>query len=502
MGGHSSKSPGGASSPPTDGGAGAPLTDQQDAATELSELTLELTDSDLNVLKSNPIGVSGDTLRDALSSIGHLVRGARPSLKLTFPVELFVRCVMNKMVDCTSGTDVGTVLSNLMKNEISAINEGIQKLRSAALHAAADNLDVLLLRIPLLMDLYSTNDPKLATEKDSFNRLAEAIVEDDLAKAFHTVETREEKIRCVVIACTALVAKAEPGGHSAAIIRGDLGLQIHKLFALEFLQHDVASQLDETHRNWLSFPKHRVSRLNSAVGALVHAEAFAAAHGLEPIMLEFLPAPFSIKVLVATGVFGGKTTAGELEGQFSPKELCVLGGLCDAPMPLAVTAAAASYFSGGGVSEPAPASVTAKAASYFSWGGASEPAPASAGGARNIGGLRELLEHINLAPDKAAEATVRAAAFCDEVGADSIGELDAEGPETTARFIEALAIEQPLKQRKLEQYFDNLPVVRSLFGERGAFLRWDRAIHQWAGQSGLGLRGQSGVGLRGQSGVD
>ena len=145
MGCCSSKSPGGASSPaplpPKDGGAGAPRTDQQDAATELSELTLKLTDSDLNVLKSNPIGVSGDTLRGALSSIGHLVRGARPSLKLTFPVELFVRCVMNKMIDCTSGTDVGTVLSNLMKNEMSAINEGIQKMRSAALHAAVLTTD-------------------------------------------------------------------------------------------------------------------------------------------------------------------------------------------------------------------------------------------------------------------------------------------------------------------------------------------------------------------------
>lgn len=98
------------------------------------------------------------------------------------------------MIDFTSGTDVGTVLSNLMKKEVSAKSEGIRKLRSAALHAAAENLEILLRRIPLRMELYSTNDPKLATEKDSFNHLAEAIVEDDLAKAFHTAETREEKI--------------------------------------------------------------------------------------------------------------------------------------------------------------------------------------------------------------------------------------------------------------------------------------------------------------------
>lgn len=77
------------------------------------------------------------------------------------------------------------------------------------------------------------------------------------------------------------MAKAEPGGYSAAIIRKDLGLHIQKLFALEFLQRDFANQLDETHSDWLSFPKDRVARLNSAVGTLVHTEAFAAAHELE-----------------------------------------------------------------------------------------------------------------------------------------------------------------------------------------------------------------------------
>ena len=38
---------------------------------------------------------------------------------------------------------------------------------------------------------------------------------------------------------------------------------------------------------YLSVKKARVDRLNAAVGALVHAEAFAAAHGLAPIMHEF-----------------------------------------------------------------------------------------------------------------------------------------------------------------------------------------------------------------------
>lgn len=77
-------------------GAGEALTDQQDAATEHMELMLKLTDSDLNVLANNPIEVEVGTPRGALSFIGHLVRGARPSLKLTFPVELFGCCVMNK----------------------------------------------------------------------------------------------------------------------------------------------------------------------------------------------------------------------------------------------------------------------------------------------------------------------------------------------------------------------------------------------------------------------
>ena len=63
-----------------------------------------------------------------------------------------------------------------------------------------------------------------------------------------------------------------------------------------------------------------------------------------------------------------------------------------------------------------------------------------------------------LAPEQLDEATRRAVAFCrGDVGADSIGELRAEGPELTARFVRARAL-PPLKQRKLEAALCEAPV--------------------------------------------
>ena len=55
-----------------------------------------------------------------------------------------------------------------------------------------------------------------------------------------------------------------------------------------------------------------------------------ASYELEPIMHDFVPVPFSIKNLVASGLFKGETSVSQLSNlnSFSEKELCVLGGLC------------------------------------------------------------------------------------------------------------------------------------------------------------------------------
>ena len=63
------------------------------------------------------------------------------------------------------------------------------------------------------------------------------------------------------------------------------------------MRRDLADQMRETldYHNYLSIARDRVARLESAIGALIHAEAFVASHGLQPIMTDFIREPFSIR---------------------------------------------------------------------------------------------------------------------------------------------------------------------------------------------------------------
>ena len=151
----------------------------------------------------------------------------------------------------------------------------------------------------------------------------------------------DQQIRAVVIACAAIEAKAADGARDARLVRSALGSQLEKLFALMVVRRDAKNQLGEgADRSFLDFPKDRVRRLQHAIGALVHVEAWAAAHSLKPISPEFVPQLCSIKKLVATGLFSGAETPEQLRAAtdangaraFTEKELCVLGGFCGAPM--------------------------------------------------------------------------------------------------------------------------------------------------------------------------
>ena len=151
----------------------------------------------------------------------------------------------------------------------------------------------------------------------------------------------DQQIRAVVIACAAIEAKAVDGARDARLVRSALGSQLEKLFALMVVRRDAKNQLGEgADRSFLDFPKDRVRRLQHAIGALVHVEAWAAAHSLKPISPEFVPQLCSIKKLVAAGLFSGAETPEQLRAAtdangaraFTEKELCVLGGFCGAPM--------------------------------------------------------------------------------------------------------------------------------------------------------------------------
>ena len=162
-----------------------------------------------------------------------------------------------------------------MLEDLSEVKEGTHVLRSKPLKTAAKQLMDLLQKVPerIAMEPGDTLDTEMrALLKDARK------VRNDADRAFKKVRTPSEKIRAVVVACAALVATAAAGG-DAESIRADLAAEMKKLFALKEVKHDIAEQMGETrdYATYLSLKRARVDRLNAAVGALVHAEAFAAA---------------------------------------------------------------------------------------------------------------------------------------------------------------------------------------------------------------------------------
>eukprot|EP00966_Prymnesium_polylepis_P142738 3295383-Prymnesium_polylepis.1 len=215
-----------------------------------------------------------------------------------------------------------------MSNDLSTIKEGINVLRSEKLKTAADGLKGLLHQVPNIFAMEA--GAELDTEMHELLDVARQ-VQHDADGAFNTLATPGEKIRAVVIACAALEVSAA-GGRAAQSVRTALGTELEKLFSLDAVRRDVAHQLGES-RGYLDFPGDRAARLQSTIGVLVHAEAFAASHGLPPITHEFVAEDrrFSLRTLVRSGLFHDRRTVPGLEGYYSPKELRVVGGLCDAP---------------------------------------------------------------------------------------------------------------------------------------------------------------------------
>ena len=356
-----------------DPGSASISTDGADGAAAGLEIDATVAGVDLQevvlTLEANLITVTSSAVQASVSSIGEIFRGVRPQLRLTFPIELVGRCIMNRMITLTEGTDWGNIVSSLVKDDLSEIKEGINVLRSAPLKTSADQLKSLLRTIPHLKNM--EDGPKLDAEIVKCVSRAETLT-DHADTAFHTVATPGEKIRAVVIACAAIQSSAvgpcnpeivrERCGVYVYVVRPtctctrpvdsptcnrplwatpaltantlhSLGSELEKLFSLPAVQRDIAHQLNETrdYSRYFDIEKDRVARLESALGALVHAEAFVASFELAPIMHEFVPVPFSVKKLVATGLFKGTTSVPELRavGEFSQKELCVLGALCD-----------------------------------------------------------------------------------------------------------------------------------------------------------------------------
>ena len=310
------------------------------------------------------------SLKSVAGGIARCFSGLKLEFRLLMPVELVTRCVMNAAIWYTEGTDVGEYISAIAKTELAQISEDLTALRSKELKTAGDSLTTLLRTAPLLLEMEagSRRDAALARFADDAEQC-----QHDADIAFRAVGTMDEQIRAVVIASTAIEATAADGERNFGIVRVELGGQLEKLFELAIVRRDVKNQLNEDpDRRFLDFPGERVRRLNEVVGLLVHVEAWAASHALEPMMPDFVKQPFSIKNLVATGLFRGGRTAAELEKQttddggpaFSPKELQILGGFCSEKIALPPTATPNKSWWGitsESTADPAPEAVAVEA---------------------------------------------------------------------------------------------------------------------------------------------
>lgn len=219
----------------------APISTSTDGAREAAATAeLKISTDILSTISANPNMVTSSAMQASVSSIGEIFRGVRPQIRLTFPIELVGRCVMNRMITVTAGTDLGNVVSSLMKDDLSEIKEGVNVLRSAPLKTSADELKALLHTVPLLKDM--EGGPSLDAEITKFVVRAATVVHD-ANTAFHTVATLGEKIRAVVIACAAIQASAvgTVGKASAAIVRANLGSQLTKLFSLPGVLRDIVN---------------------------------------------------------------------------------------------------------------------------------------------------------------------------------------------------------------------------------------------------------------------
>jgi hypothetical protein len=197
----------------------------------------EYDEAELAKLIPLEVDVTSDKLKDALKSIGQYLSGCEIKIQLTFPLELVGRCVKNMLVESLKDTDLGVLFKDLTQNELSSINQGVNKLQKADLEAAAHGCEKVLGCIQTIFSLekgskeYKQELKEISTHAD--NTIQNATL------AFGKVKSAEEQIRCIVISCTCIKAKAAITARAGTGARSDLGSEIRRLFSVQMLVNDI-----------------------------------------------------------------------------------------------------------------------------------------------------------------------------------------------------------------------------------------------------------------------
>ena len=194
-----------------------------------------------------------------MASIAHVFDGMSFSLSISLPVELLARCIAGLALHCAGNTDLGAVLTVFMQGSIWRIQEGIN---GGCLPLSLSFLSLPLPSIPVTSSQHphrfrqyferqtseppptnfrssSTSflcfsvyrrmiPPSMDTEFQRFLRQSERC-QEHADEAFRKCSGKEEQIRAVVIACSAIQASGAGGRRNAQIIVTELKGQIRKL---------------------------------------------------------------------------------------------------------------------------------------------------------------------------------------------------------------------------------------------------------------------------------
>jgi len=181
----------------------------------------------------------------------------------------------------TKGTDLGDWVQNLIKADMTKLQEGISVLVSKELLQAGDQLKALLRSIPIILEIKDDGERK--DELAIFKQEA-LTIKDHTQGTYCTGDTVEEKIRAVQIVITTLIA-THAAGRNAETLRDNMAAEIEKLLELPRVLSDARHQLcSNPSERALDFKGSRDERIKAVLVVVLHAEAFCVTNKLPPIV--------------------------------------------------------------------------------------------------------------------------------------------------------------------------------------------------------------------------
>ncbi|KAH8048648.1 hypothetical protein JL721_11894 [Aureococcus anophagefferens] len=199
--------------------------------------------------------------------------GVRFELKLTFPIEMIFRLLLNQFARSIEATDMGADLADALKVETKRLQEGINALRVAKLMAAHDALVELLACVQTVLGLSKAEKEKAVSKMSSDCR---HVVELS-TEAYRTVKSNHEKTLAVRTACSAIVLRLfeEP----PKLVYAALTAQVKKLVSEKFVTDAIKTQL--AGGSVLSSASKRNAILHPVLDICRDLCVFAYKHGLE-----------------------------------------------------------------------------------------------------------------------------------------------------------------------------------------------------------------------------